>query len=100
MLKQLIARIDDDLHSRLKRRAAAEGRTLNAVVTEALEGVAPAQDTPQEWLRRRARERGVRLLEPTGLPSDPQQRERVIESTRGLGPFIDEFLEEDRRDRF
>ncbi len=99
-MKQLITRIDDDLHARLKRRAASEGRALNALVTEALEGVAPAQETPQEWLRRRARERGVPLLEPTRPPMEPQERERVIEANRGLGPFIDEFIEEDRRDRF
>lgn len=99
-MKQLITRIDEHLHARLKRRAASEGRTLNALVTEALEGVAPAQETPQERLMRRAREEGIEFVSTGAGPPDPEERERVIESTRGLGPFIDEFLEEDRRDRF
>ncbi len=92
-MKQLIARIDDDLHARLKRRAASEGRSVNAVVTEALEGVAPAEETPQQWMRRRARERGVRIIEPTEPPADPEELQRTRESTRGLGPFIDEYFE-------
>ncbi|MCP9491458.1 MAG: toxin-antitoxin system HicB family antitoxin [Solirubrobacteraceae bacterium MAG38_C4-C5] len=100
-MKQLIARIDDDLHARLKQRAAFEGRSLNALVTETLEGAAPPrEETPQAWLRRRAHERGVRLLGPADQPSDPAELDRVIEANRGLGPFIDEFIEEDRRDRF
>jgi antitoxin FitA len=32
-MRQLIARIDDDLHRRLKERAAREGRSLNDLVT-------------------------------------------------------------------
>jgi len=95
-VKQLITRIDEELHARLKGRAASEGRSLNALVTEALEGAAPAEESPQEWLRRRARERGVQLLEPTRPPMDPEERERIIEANRGLGPFIDEFLDEVR----
>ncbi len=92
-MKQLIARIDEDLHARLKRQAASEGRSLNAVVTEALEGAAPAKETPQQWMRRRAHERGVRIIEPTEPPADPEEIQRIRESTRGLGPFIDEYLE-------
>lgn len=99
-MKQLIARIDEDLHARLKARAASEGRTLNAMVTEALEQVAPREETPRQRLMRRAREEGIDLVFSDAEPPDPDERERIIEMTRGLGPFIDEFLDEDRRDRF
>jgi len=36
-VKQLIARIDDDLHARIEAQAADEGRTVNEVVVGALE---------------------------------------------------------------
>ena len=35
-VRQLITRIDDDLHEQLKARAAAEGRSMNAYVTDVL----------------------------------------------------------------
>ena len=57
-MKQLIARIDDNLHARLKARAAAEGRTLNALVAEALEAAAasdPRAGASASPGRRRAR---------------------------------------------
>src|SRR5579884_3129290 len=44
-VRQLITRLDDDLHARLRERAAAEGRSVNALVVEILAAaVAPAID--------------------------------------------------------
>ncbi len=49
-VRQLIARIDDELHARLKERAGAEHRSLNSLVRELLErGV--AQDDARAQLR-------------------------------------------------
>ncbi|MGH3426995.1 MAG: FitA-like ribbon-helix-helix domain-containing protein, partial [Mycobacteriales bacterium] len=55
-MKQLISRIDDDLHQRLKRRATQEGRSLNDFVAEVL-----ARAVADE------RESFARLLERSGL---------------------------------
>jgi plasmid stability protein len=97
-VKQLIARIDDDLHRRLKRRAASEGRSLNALVTDALERAVEPED-PRTELRRRAAARGINLHEHDAPPPDPARRAALIERLRGVGPMVDELLEEERRDR-
>ena len=68
-MRQLIARIDDDLHRRLKERAAREGRSLNDLVTEAL---AAAADDESAAFRRRLDQSGLHVL-PQGPPV-PGQR--------------------------
>jgi plasmid stability protein len=98
-MKQLITRIDEDLHARLKRRAASEGRSVNALVTDALERAVGPED-PRTELRRRAAARGIKLHRHDAPPSDPERRAAVIARTRGLGPMVDELLEQERRDRF
>jgi plasmid stability protein len=73
-MRQLIARIDDDLHRRLKERAAREGRSLNDLVTEAL---AAAADDESAAFRRRLDRSGLRVLPPgppvPGPRVDPDQ---------------------------
>jgi plasmid stability protein len=98
-MKQLITRIDEDLHARLKRRAASEGRSMNALVTDALEAVVKPGDLGEE-MRRRAAARGIKFAEHDAPPSDPARRAAVIARTRGLGPMVDELLEYERRNRF
>lgn len=62
-MRQLIARIDDDLHARLKAKAAAEGRSLNDLLTEALKAAADGSDERAEvWARLAAR--GSRVVPP------------------------------------
>jgi plasmid stability protein len=68
-MRQLIARIDDDLHRRLKERAAREGRSLNDLVTEAL---AAAADDESAAFRRRLARSGLRVFPPG--PPVPDQR--------------------------
>lgn len=94
-MRQLIARIDDSLHRRLKDRARDEGRSMNAVVTEILEGAVP-DETPRERLRRRLKAEG-RLTE-ISVPEDPPSLEQVLAMLRGdAGKAVLEALEEDRR---
>lgn len=92
-MRQLIARIDDDLHARLKRRAAAEGRSLNALVTEALEAAAPGGDLPAD-VRARATARGVLadFEPPDGAPSLAD----VLTLTRGWGTAVSDALSAER----
>jgi plasmid stability protein len=80
-VRQLIARIDDDLHARLKERAAAERRSLNSLVRELL--VRGLPQNPREELRARAEASGLRVTpRPEGRPPS---REAAIAATRGAG---------------
>ena len=94
-MKQLIARIDDDLHARLKARAAAEGRSLNALVAEALE-LAAASGRRADI---RARARSAGLLVVPALPAGTGHRERVLRATRGAGTAASDALSADRSSR-
>lgn len=93
-MKQLIARIDDRLHARLKERAKIEGRSLNALVTQALEEAAPDL-SPREQLRERLRAAG-RLVEPPRPTGLVLSRDEVIARTRGAGQALIDALEADR----
>jgi plasmid stability protein len=94
-MRQLLTRIDDTLHARLKQRARDEGRSVNALVTEILEQAVP-DETPRERLRRRLKAEG-RLVE-IPAPEDPPSLEEVRAMLRGdAGKAVLEALEEDRR---
>lgn len=97
-MRQLITRIDDDLHARLKARAAADGRSVNSLVEEVLKREVPTLSR-REQLRQRMRELGVlaEVPEPTG---PVMSRDEVIESLRGdAGKAFLDALEDDRADR-
>jgi antitoxin FitA len=95
-VRQILTRVDDDLHARLKRRAVAEGRSMNDLVVEALRRELDATDSPRERLRARLAARGV-LVEPTVPPpagrSREENRDRLIEGLRGSGTALIEGLE-------
>ena len=96
-MRQLITRIDDDLHRRLKERARNEGRSMNTLVSEILEHAVP-DESPRERLRRRLRAEG-RLTE-IPVPDNPPSRDEVIAMLRGdAGRAFLEALEEDRKKR-
>ncbi len=95
-MRQLIARIDDALHARLKARAREEGRSMNALVSELLEaGVADAR--PAAQLKARLRAKGL-LVEPP-RPKRVPTWEEVIEAGRGWGSAVSEELRADRDSR-
>jgi plasmid stability protein len=94
--RQLITRLDDDLHARLRERAAAEGRSVNALVVEILAAeVAPG--SRRERLRRRARAAGWLIVPPR--PDRAPSWEAVEEATRGAGTAVSEALEAERARR-
>ncbi len=97
-MRQLITRLDDALHARLKARARDEGRSLNALVTAILEEAVP-DESPRERFRRRLRAQG-RLVE-IEVPEEPTlSLDEVREMLRGdAGKAILEALAEDRADR-
>lgn len=93
-MRQLIARIDDDLHGRLKARARSEGRSLNALVAEVL--AAAAGDDRQSV--RASLERRGRLVVPP-QPRRAPSRAAALRATRGAGTSASASLEADRADR-
>lgn len=95
-MKQLLARIDDDLHDEVRNRAGREGRSVNAVVTELLEGWVAEAD-PRIALRRTLAQRG--LLEEVAAPAGPVPTHgEVFEMMRGVTGVVDALIES-REDR-
>lgn len=95
-MRQLVARVDDELHARLKARAAAEKRSLNSLVNEALRAaLEPAGERAR--VRERLRRAGKLVVPPQ--PENPPTLDEAIESGRGAGTAVSEALEEDRNAR-
>ncbi|WP_017973515.1 toxin-antitoxin system HicB family antitoxin [Actinopolyspora halophila] len=92
-MRQLIARVDDELHRRLKTKASSENRSLNELVTEALWRVV---DGPVDLrtVRQRARSSGV--LVEVGQPDDVPSLDELEAETRGFGRNVGRALEADR----
>jgi antitoxin FitA len=95
-MRQLITRIDDDLHARLKERAAALGVSVNTYVADALRQ-AVGEQSSREALRARARAKGL-LVEPPEPTSRPTWEE-LREAARGAGTAVSEALDADRAAR-
>ena len=93
-VRQLLARIDDDLHRRLKRRAAAEGRSLNAMVNEILRDAVARENGPDLL---RARLKALGRLADVPRPRKALSRNAAIALTRGAGDAVSRALAEDRR---
>lgn len=92
-MRQLIARIDDRLHHRLKSRAAAEGRSMNSLVTQLLAAGVSEQDEAA-ILDARLEALGLRRV---FLPKHrPPSRDKVIRMLRGTGQRASAALEADR----
>jgi plasmid stability protein len=96
-MKQLIARIDEDLHRRLKSRAAAEKRSMNAVVNDLLDKGLTGTD---EHARLDAYLRASgKLVVPPAPRGTLRSRDEVINATRGWGTAVSEALEAERNAR-
>jgi len=93
-VRQLITRIDEDLHRRLKRRAATEGRSVNAMVNDLLRSAVDAQDE-RELVR--ARLRALGRLADIPRPRKVISRDAAIALTRGAGTAASQALADDRR---
>lgn len=67
----MITRLDDELHARLKARAAAEGRSLNDLTVEALSTLVRGPLTRAE-LRERLRSAGDLVVPENTARPDPE----------------------------
>lgn len=96
-VRQLITRIDEALLKGLKARAAAEGRSVNALVTELLRtGV--SKENERAALRARLRAAGLEVLPPMPKRRPPSRR-AAIASTKGAGTVASDALVADRNHR-
>jgi plasmid stability protein len=89
-VRQLITRIDDSLHARLKAKAEAEGRSMNDIVTEALKGIVDHTETPDERHARLLAAGKLIAFEPE---SEPPGHDELEERSRGWGTAVSEALE-------
>ncbi|MBV9659927.1 MAG: toxin-antitoxin system HicB family antitoxin [Acidimicrobiales bacterium] len=95
-MRQLLLRLPDEVHRRLAARAGREGRSINAVAGEILDAAADA-DEGDRRARMRARAAALGVLRSTpALTVSTTRRRRIIASTRGIGPLVDELLREER----
>ncbi|HEU5127586.1 MAG TPA: toxin-antitoxin system HicB family antitoxin [Glycomyces sp.] len=99
-MKQLLLRVDDELHARLSARAKSERRSVNAIANDIL-SVVREDDRRSLEERVKARAAGLGILAPPLQPVENTEdidelRARAIESMRGAGPVIDAILDEDR----
>ncbi|GAA2123702.1 FitA-like ribbon-helix-helix domain-containing protein [Glycomyces algeriensis] len=102
-MKQLLLRVDDDLHARLTERAKREHRSVNAIANEILSVIGETDGrTATEKVRAKAAALGMLApplkvaKEPTALHDVEALRARVLDSMRGVGPILDQMFEEDR----
>ncbi|MDN3239763.1 FitA-like ribbon-helix-helix domain-containing protein [Glycomyces tritici] len=102
-MKQLLLRVDDDLHARLTERAKREHRSVNAIANEILSVIGEKDGrTATEKVRAKAAALGMLApplkvaKEPTATRDVEALRARVLESMRGVGPILDQMFEEDR----
>jgi plasmid stability protein len=95
-MRQLITRIDDELHAALRQRAADMGLSVNALVNDILAS-AVADDDRRAIVRRRARAAGRLVVPPR--PAQVPSREAVDRATRGAGTAVSEALAAERATR-
>lgn len=101
-MKQLITRLDEGLHARLRARAAAEGTSVNRLVVGAIEkllsGEEEAVGDDRARVRARARLLGVSARRPAAR-CDAALRAATVEATAGVGAFAADALDADRGPR-
>ncbi|MGH3546483.1 MAG: toxin-antitoxin system HicB family antitoxin [Mycobacteriales bacterium] len=88
-MKQMITRLDDELHAQLKARAAAESLSLNGLVAHVLAGAVDHPVTRQA-IRERARAAGLLVVVESSerVPT----RAQAFAATQGLGQAASDAL--------
>lgn len=95
-MKQMLTRLDDRLHDRLKAQAAAEGRSMNDLVTAILNAAVEDAHT-RSAVRARARAAGM-LVVPDKPRSAPTYAE-LVAASEGAGTAASEALAAERESR-
>lgn len=95
-MRQLITRLDDDLHRCLKEKARGVGKSVNAYVTDVLRD-AVTRDDAKARLRERLRDEG-RLVVPR-VSGAPPGRDAVIAQLSGASDVVLEAIDAGRAPR-
>jgi plasmid stability protein len=97
-VKQLILRVSDDLHRRIKARAAREGKSVNAWTSQLLDAVVDADVAEDRQARAAAKaaELGMLVVYDDIPEYDEETLRRGEEALRELAPEIVRILNEDR----
>lgn len=107
-MKQLLLRVDDELHARLAAQARALGKSVNALANEVLAlGIDPTNLSRRQRLELKLMTlgeiRGKVETEPDLAPISDDElaalRERALASMRGIGPIADELIDYERGER-
>lgn len=107
-MKQLLLRVDDELHARLAAQARALGKSVNALANEILGlGIDPTNLSRRDRLELKlmvlGEIRGSVEPEPDLRPISSAElealRTRAFASMRGIGPMADELIDYERGER-
>jgi plasmid stability protein len=97
-VKQLILRVSDDLHRRIKARAEREGKSVNAWATGLLDVTADSDVAEDRQARANAKaaELGLLVIYDDIPEYDEETLREGEEELRRLAPEVVRILEEDR----
>lgn len=95
-MRQVITRVENDLHARLRAAATARGVSVNAFVVDALTA-AIGGTTTRETVRRRAEVSGRRVV-PPAPDTDPSWAD-VLDAGAEAGTAVGEALDAERAGR-
>lgn len=99
-MKQLLLRVDDQLHAELTAQAATLGRSVNALANEVLNAAMNGQSAPRrERLNQRLAVLGVADLQWGDVAPTAYSREDAIAETKGIGPVVDDQIDIERATR-
>jgi plasmid stability protein len=94
-MRQMITRLDDGLHARLKAKAAADGRSANDLVVEAISRIL-GEASPRQVVRARLAAKGKLMVPPR--PAQIPTRKEAWAAGRGAGTAVSEALEAERNE--
>lgn len=95
-MRQVITRVEDELHVQLKEAAAARGMSVNAFVVDALT-TAVGATSKREAVRRRAEATGRRVVPPA--PDETPSWADVEAAGADAGTAVSEALADERSGR-
>lgn len=96
-MRQMLLRVPDDLHARLTRAARDRGTSVNALANQILNDVVPREPSDERIrLREKARKLGILVEMPRTAPPAEDDWQQALQSTRGIGPVLDEIFEDGR----
>ena len=95
-MRQVITRVEYELHARLKEAAAVRGMSINAFVVDALT-TAVGTTTKRDVVRRRAEATGRRVVPPA--PDETPSWEDVEAAGAEAGTAVSEALADERAGR-